>query len=448
MQFTNYCLKIGKKILINNLNINFKEKNIHHLLGSNGVGKSCFAKSCVGMINYEGEIQIDNNIVLIGSYSNIPSDFRLKDIVKILNQKFDNTYIKHLYNLLKLDKVPNNISLKKLSDGQRQKIKLLAFLATSPKIIILDEFTSALDKSSTLEIYDFIKTYVDSQNAICLNITHNLSDIEYLPGQYYYFSNKNIKRIATKENLINLYMKGWSLIEFKRSIINKNYLYSLITIALCFVLGFILLVSIDKIKINDITLNVLFQSVYTVFTQFGMLILPIIVIYSFNIDYKEKNILFYQLLDINEITYFLTKVGVLIFWFSLYIFVFNALTCIIYKDFSKFMIMFAYYENVVIFYVLIVSCIAFLFNNLISSFCLNLFLWISSIVASTVSEGLGFLAYYDASSKLYQNLLLYLETNNTSYLSIFNSFTYNLLTFILVTSLIYIFKKRWKKNGI
>ena len=146
------------------------------------------------------------------------------------------------------------------------------------------------------------------------------------------------------------------------------------------------MVSIDKIKINDITLNVLFQSVYTVFTQFGMLILPIIVIYSFNIDYKEKNILFYQLLDINEITYFLTKVGVLIFWFSLYIFIFNTLTCILYKDFSKFMIMFAYYENVVIFYVLIVSCIAFLFNNLISSFCLNLFLWISSIVASTVSE--------------------------------------------------------------
>lgn len=208
MQFTNYYLKIEKKILINNLNINFEEKNIHHLLGSNGVGKSCFAKSCVGMINYEGEIQINNNIVLIGSYSNIPSDFRLKDIVKILNQKFDNDYIKHLYNLLKLYKVTSNIPLKKLSDGQRQKIKLLAFLATSPKIIILDEFTSALDKSSTLEIYDFIKTYVDSQNAICLNITHNLSDIEYLPGQYYYFSNKNIKRIETKEKLINLYMKG------------------------------------------------------------------------------------------------------------------------------------------------------------------------------------------------------------------------------------------------
>ena len=70
MQFTNYYLKIEKKILINNLNINFEEKNIHHLLGSNGVGKSCFAKSCVGMINYEGEIQINNNIVLIGSYSN------------------------------------------------------------------------------------------------------------------------------------------------------------------------------------------------------------------------------------------------------------------------------------------------------------------------------------------------------------------------------------------
>lgn len=51
-----------------------------------------------------------------------------------------------IYNMLGLDSLNNNQIISKLSDGQNQKLKLLFFLSRKAKIIILDEFTSALDK--------------------------------------------------------------------------------------------------------------------------------------------------------------------------------------------------------------------------------------------------------------------------------------------------------------
>ena len=230
--------------------------------------------------------------------------------------------------------------------------------------------------------------------------------------------------------------------------VNKSYLFTFISVALCFVLGYILLVSIDEVPTSEITNTLLFESVYTVFTQFGMLIFPVIVIISFNIDYKEKNILFYELLDVSEIKYFLSKLGVSIFWFTLSIFIMNTIVSLYFMDFSNFLIIFLHYETVVLCFITLVSVLAFLFNNLIAVFCLNLFLWIGSIVLSTAVPRLSFLSYYDASNQLYENIHKYVETSNIQYLSLNQSFFYDLIVFCLGISIIMIFKKRWKKNGI
>lgn len=208
MECINYSLKIEDKILIEDLNISFEKNIMNHLLGSNGVGKSCFAKSCIGMLEYNGKINAEGEIRLIGSYSNVPLDFRLKDIMKILYNRFNKENIKYLYKILKLNNISDNIPIRKLSDGQKQKIKLLSFLASEPKTIILDEFTSALDKKTTLEIYEFLRVYLNKPGVVCLNITHNLSDIEYMEGNYYYFNNNSIEKIETKSELVKLYMKG------------------------------------------------------------------------------------------------------------------------------------------------------------------------------------------------------------------------------------------------
>lgn len=210
MDFINYSLKIDNNILIDNLNLSFKKNCINHLLGSNGVGKSCFAKSLVGLLDYSGKIEGNNisDIILISSKSNVPLDLTLKDIAKFLKIKFDKERVKYFFKLLNLENINQDLKIKKMSDGQKQKIKIFCFLISMPKIIILDEFTSALDKKTSIELYKFFNEFIRDNNVMCINITHNLSDIEYMMGDYYLFSNKTITQIDSKEEIIEKYIKG------------------------------------------------------------------------------------------------------------------------------------------------------------------------------------------------------------------------------------------------
>lgn len=81
MKLVDYSLKINNKQLFENVNVTFNS-GINHLLGSNGVGKSCFAKSMIGLLKYSGNIEVDTDITIIGSYTGIPQDYKLLDIKK------------------------------------------------------------------------------------------------------------------------------------------------------------------------------------------------------------------------------------------------------------------------------------------------------------------------------------------------------------------------------
>lgn len=59
-------------------------------------------------------------------------------------------------------------------------------------------------------------------------------------------------------------------LEFRKSIRGRTLFYIISTVALTYVLGYILPVGIDKIR--HLTLGEFYFSTYTVFTQFGFLI--------------------------------------------------------------------------------------------------------------------------------------------------------------------------------
>lgn len=207
MKLVNYSLKVGEKTLFSNVNINFHIGKMNHILGSNGVGKSCFAKSLIGIFPYSGTVIGADGISLIGSYSGIPTDLSIKDLYPFLKAECETSTVDTLYHLLSLESVNNKQQIKSMSDGQKQKIKLWCFLSRNPNLIVLDEFTTALDKKSVLEIYDFISTYLSKEKATIFNITHNLSDVDSLGGYYFYIDNHTITEIESKDELFNLYIK-------------------------------------------------------------------------------------------------------------------------------------------------------------------------------------------------------------------------------------------------
>jgi putative ABC transport system ATP-binding protein len=63
-----------------------------------------------------------------------------------------------------------------LSGGQRQAITLLMASLASPKLLLFDEHTAALDPKTALKVLTLTQKIASANNLTVLMITHNMSD--------------------------------------------------------------------------------------------------------------------------------------------------------------------------------------------------------------------------------------------------------------------------------
>ncbi|MHD0396656.1 ATP-binding cassette domain-containing protein [Staphylococcus simulans] len=208
MYIQNYSLNIKGKELLKPTTLSFYKGKMNHIVGKNGVGKSQLAKDFI--LNRSGRIDKDitNNVTLISSSSSVPNDITKSFLLQLLANHFKSEEtIKEFGNMLGIDTIPNQVLIKNLSDGQKQKLKLLSFLLENKPIIILDEITNALDKKTVNDIYDFFNQYIASHpEKVIINITHNLSDLSNIPGKYFIFKDLTIEEYQSKEKVVNDYI--------------------------------------------------------------------------------------------------------------------------------------------------------------------------------------------------------------------------------------------------
>lgn len=207
--FNDYNLKVKNKLLLENTNFSFVKGKINHILGKNGVGKSQFAKDL--LLNKSGLItpKICENVTIISSFSNVPNDLSSKELLTILRKRFGTDSVEHLASSLHIENISQDTLIGQLSDGQKQKLKLLSFLLEDKSIIVFDEITNALDKKTINDIYLFLKKYVAEQpEKFILNITHNLSDLKNLGGDYYLIEDLKMTNFEQQTDVITAYIEG------------------------------------------------------------------------------------------------------------------------------------------------------------------------------------------------------------------------------------------------
>jgi zinc transport system ATP-binding protein len=176
LEIKNLYFKYDKEWILEDINLELEDGEFLAIIGPNGGGKTTLLKLILGFLKPDkGEIKIYGKspiearhlIGYVPQYTTFSLDIPITvfDIVlqgKLSKGKFfysKEDKQKALKMLEKLNIVHlKDKKIKDLSGGQRQKVLIARALVTEPKILIMDEPTSAIDIKGQKEILDLIES--------------------------------------------------------------------------------------------------------------------------------------------------------------------------------------------------------------------------------------------------------------------------------------------------
>ena len=196
---------VNEKKALTNLSLHLPQGDFVTILGSNGAGKSTLFNTIAGIYTPDsGKVYLDGKDI-----TQLPDYKRSKEIGRLFQDplkgtapnmtieenlalaflranhtkspfsmvsKADRAEFRERLAMLNLgleDRMNTSVGL--LSGGQRQALTLLMATLVTPKILLLDEHTAALDPGTAEVVLELTKKIVAENNITCLMITHNLA---------------------------------------------------------------------------------------------------------------------------------------------------------------------------------------------------------------------------------------------------------------------------------
>ena len=173
----------------NNLSFEIGNGEIGVLLGPNGAGKSTIIKSIVGLLRFQGSIQVDGfdckSIEAkrkLGYGPEIPAlydSLTVEEHIEFIRRayKFEDKSVGERY-LERFELGDKRKKLgKELSKGMQQKVSICCALAHDPDVIIFDEPMVGLDPHAIKELKEVFKELRDAGKTVLVS-THMIDTIE------------------------------------------------------------------------------------------------------------------------------------------------------------------------------------------------------------------------------------------------------------------------------
>ena len=187
LNIKNLTYSIGDKTILDNISFSVSSGDVVAVVGKNGVGKTTLLNNILEKLNKTDEIKligVNPTLGYVPQFRQIDEELPLsaKDFVSLPIQKGflpwlskkEKESIKNALSLTNSIKLENK-SIGTLSGGEKQRVFLAQALVNKPNLLLLDEFTSNLDKTSEVECMTLVKDITKKENIITLCITHELS---------------------------------------------------------------------------------------------------------------------------------------------------------------------------------------------------------------------------------------------------------------------------------
>lgn len=211
LKVKNISLDLGE-FSLKNINLNIPLGKYFVILGPSGNGKTVFLETLAGMYsNFAGEViygektisnvEIEKREIgfvyqkhelfsFLNVENNIAFGLKIKGEKKdVIKEKVDR-YLK----ILKIENLRKRFP-KNLSGGESQRVALARALITSPKLLLLDEPLSALDKITKDILIKELRDINKKFKTTVIHVTHDISEAIYLADEIGIMKNGNLNYI-------------------------------------------------------------------------------------------------------------------------------------------------------------------------------------------------------------------------------------------------------------
>ena len=210
----------GKKNIIDNINLEIKDKEFIVLVGSSGCGKSTILRLISGLEDItSGEILIDDKVVnnvhpkdrdiafVFQSYALYPHmsvydniAFGLK--MRKYDKKTIDAKVREVADSLNLTELLNR-KPKQLSGGQRQRVALGRAIVRNPKVFLMDEPLSNLDANLRVHMRSEIKRLHQKLKTTFIYVTHDQTEALTMGDRIVVLDKGKIQQADTPEVIYN-----------------------------------------------------------------------------------------------------------------------------------------------------------------------------------------------------------------------------------------------------
>lgn len=212
--------------VVHNINLSLFSGQFLGIIGPNGSGKTTLLKLISGLLTpQKGKIklfgrdvrtiprkEIAKMISVVPQDSFISYNYKVKEVVFMGRTPFINNWRGEtiLDYQISRDAMEKTDSLRhaekrihQISGGEMQRVYIARALAQSPKILMLDEFSSHLDLGYKYEIIEILRELLNNEVKCIISIFHDLNLASYSADQLILLNKGKIEKMGTPQEVIN-----------------------------------------------------------------------------------------------------------------------------------------------------------------------------------------------------------------------------------------------------
>jgi ABC-2 type transport system ATP-binding protein len=223
IEIANLTKKFGKLKALNKVNLEVQPGEVFGFIGPNGAGKTTTIRTILGILKAtEGSIKVfgqdawKDAVAIHKKIAYVPGDVNLwsnltgGEVIDLFMQLRGKPNHKRREELIQRFDLDPTKKCGTYSKGNRQKVALVAALASDVDLYILDEPTSGLDPLMGQIFRDEIKQLKDAKKTVFLS-SHILQEVELLCDRIAIIKQGKIVKTGSMSDLKKLAKKEHSL---------------------------------------------------------------------------------------------------------------------------------------------------------------------------------------------------------------------------------------------